>query len=349
MPQEMENKSQDVLNAIGAKLQAERKRQELSTSDIASRLRIMESHIRNIEAGELDGLPTFTYVIGYVRSYSGMLGMDSAALCAELKASLDKTENNPDLNFTDGQIHARTGGGRVALAALILGFLSYGGWYALSTDNIDQSSSASGEIASIVVPTTQVVEPEFVAVAPRAATPDVPSLDVPSPDAPTLALDEPTAVAQADVAPSDAAPELLVAETDASAPASDLTNTPLTIAPIEPVQTAEQLDNADTLKKTTKVTDAQAVNRVPAREITLQAKASSWVEVTRADGSAVTARLMRIGDTYVVPSGEDLYLTTGNAGGLNLTLGKDAPILLGAWGETLRELPLDETIIKERY
>lgn len=334
MSQETENKSQDVLRAIGKKLRAERKSQELSTSDIASRLRIMDSHIRNIEAGDLDGLPTFTYVIGYVRSYSGLLGMDSAALCAELKASLDKTENNPDLKFTDGQINARTGGGRVALAALVLGFVSYGGWYVSSTDNIDQTVSSTANIEAIVSPSEVEVKPEFVEVAPRTSTPDVPVLEP---------------VEQAEVAPTTEAPEIKVAEVDETAPAIDLTKSPLTTALVEPTQTDDQLDDAEGLKKNTKVTDAQAVNRVPAREITLQAKASSWVEVTRADGSAVTARLMRIGDTYVVPSGEDLYLTTGNAGGLNLTLGTDAPILLGAWGETLRELPLDETIINERY
>jgi cytoskeletal protein RodZ len=97
------------------------------------------------------------------------------------------------------------------------------------------------------------------------------------------------------------------------------------------------------------VTDAQAIGRVLGREITLAASAPSWIKVTRADGSEVMAKLLQAGDVYVVPSGEDLYLTAGNAGGLNVTLGGNRPITLGGWGEALVELPLDKAIIDQRY
>jgi hypothetical protein len=44
-----------------------------------------------------------------------------------------------------------------------------------------------------------------------------------------------------------------------------------------------------------------------------------------------------------------LFLTTGNAGGLEIKLGLSDAVTLGGWGETLSELPLDHTIISQRY
>ncbi len=336
MESEVKKSSQDVLTIIGDRLRAERTRQGLSTLDVSGRLRIMETHIRNIELGHLDGLPTSTYVIGYLRSYSALLGMDTAILCGELKASFTNGEGKPDLKFIDRNIHVRTGAGRVALAALIAGFAIYGGWYGLSTGIIGGDDTViSNQIA-----------------------------DVDITDAGRKILATAVAVDGVDVKFSDVEEVVVAVENNAAAPVPEvvdltpplstppfLTTPPATVAPdakTTAVATAE-LTLPPAIKQAVKVTDAQAVNRIPEREIILKATASSWVEVTRADGSAITARLMRVGDTYVVPSNEDLYLTAGNAGGINLTLGSDDPIILGAWGEALRELPLDETIINERY
>ncbi|MGU9961974.1 MAG: helix-turn-helix domain-containing protein [Candidatus Puniceispirillales bacterium WSBS_2018_MAG_OTU23] len=321
MESEVKKSSQDVLTIIGDRLRAERTRQGLSTRDVSGRLRIMETHIRNIELGHLDGLPASTYIIGYLRSYSALLGMDTAILCGELKASFTTGESKPDLKFIDRNIHVRTGAGRVALAALIAGFAIYGGWYGLSTGIIgDDDTVISNQIA-----------------------------DVDITDAGRKILATAVAVDGVDVKFSDV--EEVVDLTPPLSTPPFLTTPPATVAPdakTTAVTTAE-LTLPPVIKQAVKVTDAQAVNRIPEREIILKATASSWVEITRADGSAVTARLMRVDDTYVVPSNEDLYLTAGNAGGINLTLGSDDPIILGAWGEALRELPLDETIINERY
>ncbi len=106
---------------------------------------------------------------------------------------------------------------------------------------------------------------------------------------------------------------------------------------------------ADRSENTSRVaTDAVAASGV-ANAITIMATANSWVEVTYADGQVALARLMNIGDTYVVTGDDDLYLTTGNAGGLDVIFGDGDAITLGDWGDIVRELPLNATIIKERY
>jgi cytoskeleton protein RodZ len=104
----------------------------------------------------------------------------------------------------------------------------------------------------------------------------------------------------------------------------------------------------DSAQNSPKVTDALAVNRYKDDEILLEITANSWIDITRTDGSSVISRLMFDGDTYRI-SDDGLYLTTGNAGGVNIRVGKADPITLGASGEVLRELPLNQAAIAERY
>ena len=94
---------------------------------------------------------------------------------------------------------------------------------------------------------------------------------------------------------------------------------------------------------------AVAYNRDLETEMVLRASATSWVEISRPDGSIVSAWLMRQGDEYTIPGDQDIYLTAGNAGGLEIELIGDEPKRLGEWGETISELPLDPTLLNSRY
>ena len=80
--------------------------------------------------------------------------------------------------------------------------------------------------------------------------------------------------------------------------------------------------------------------RDPAKEITIRAVAASWVEIVRDNGEEVLAKLMRAGDYYVVEGNTRLFLTTGNAGGLQVVIGTDDPLSMGDIGEIVRDLPL---------
>ena len=80
--------------------------------------------------------------------------------------------------------------------------------------------------------------------------------------------------------------------------------------------------------------------RDPAQEITIRAVAASWVEIVRDNGEEVMAKLMRAGDSYVVEGNTRLYLSTGNAGGLEIVIGSDDPRSIGETGQIVRDLPL---------
>ena len=86
---------------------------------------------------------------------------------------------------------------------------------------------------------------------------------------------------------------------------------------------------------------AYAGQRDPDSEITVRATGTSWVEIIRNDGEEVMTRLMRDGETFIVDSREKLYLSTGNAGGIELMFSDGLVKPVGERGEILRDLPLD--------
>ena len=94
---------------------------------------------------------------------------------------------------------------------------------------------------------------------------------------------------------------------------------------------------------------AVATMREPAQEITIRAIASSWVEVVRGDGTTVLKKLMRAGDIYIVDDSSGLYLSTGNAGGIEILSGENEIITIGSVGEIVRDLPLAKNRLRDRF
>ena len=94
---------------------------------------------------------------------------------------------------------------------------------------------------------------------------------------------------------------------------------------------------------------AVATMREPAQEITIRAIASSWVEVVRGDGTTVLEKLMKAGDIYIVDDSRGLYLSTGNAGGLEILSDENEIITIGSVGEILRDLPLAKNRLRDRF
>lgn len=79
--------------------------------------------------------------------------------------------------------------------------------------------------------------------------------------------------------------------------------------------------------------------------VVLKARADSWVQVRNADG-LLMSRLLRKGDTYLVPNQGGLELMTGNAGGLDIVVdGKTLPTL-GKAGEVRKGIPLQAEALK---
>ena len=73
------------------------------------------------------------------------------------------------------------------------------------------------------------------------------------------------------------------------------------------------------------------------------ATADAWVQVRSSTGAVVFSQLLHAGQTWPVPAGEHLSLTTGNAGGTELVRNGVASPPLGATGAVLHNVPLAAT------
>jgi len=73
----------------------------------------------------------------------------------------------------------------------------------------------------------------------------------------------------------------------------------------------------------------------------IRLKSDAWVQVRERQGQVLLSRLMRSGETWPVPRGAKLLLTTGNAGGTELVVDGVAAPALGAAGALRRDVPVD--------
>ena len=122
-------------------------------------------------------------------------------------------------------------------------------------------------------------------------------------------------------------------------------------APSE-AQTAESADSAGaTLTASAESTTPGSANATavdPSNEMLIRAVAASWVEIVRDNGEIVVSKLMRSGDMLAASLEDDLFLSTGNAGGLTLETAAMDAFRAGKVGEILRDFPLTSDMLRTR-
>ena len=72
----------------------------------------------------------------------------------------------------------------------------------------------------------------------------------------------------------------------------------------------------------------------------LRAAADTWVQVQGDGNDLLLSRILKAGDTYLVPNGAQARLTTGNAGGLQILLDGELMPSLGDSGAVRRNVPI---------
>ena len=182
------------------------------------------------------------------------------------------------------------------------------------------------------------------------------------------AISEESAEIQAPVLPVDEAPTVADLDADSTTPPAPVQPAELVLADNNPVNEGLQegieaevaplpqtLASTDLADMTSLDDEPQETNlaafareRAPDQEITLRATGVSWVEIIRNDGEEVMTKLMRNGETYLVDSRDRLYLSTGNAGGLELVFDDGTVRSIGESGEILRDLLLDAAKLRNQ-
>ena len=71
------------------------------------------------------------------------------------------------------------------------------------------------------------------------------------------------------------------------------------------------------------------------------------MQVRDRQGNLLLTRVLRVGDSYMVPNQADLTLLTGNAGGLEISVDGSALPALGPVGAVRRNIPLDPEALRD--
>ena len=83
-----------------------------------------------------------------------------------------------------------------------------------------------------------------------------------------------------------------------------------------------------------------------AQRLVLRTTADAWIQVRERQGPVLLNRVMRAGETWPVPKGQQLVMTTGNAGGTELVVDGVPTGVLGANGAVKRDFALDADALK---
>ncbi len=368
---------QDSFRAIGADLGAARFEAGMQLQELAQLVRISRHHLKNLEAGDFDLLPGATYVSGYIRTYSREVGLDPEVMTQRYRALLTDREAKPSYSFPVDRQQPQRSGAMMASIMVIFACLGYGGWYAAGKP--DLVAALVGEapqetVAAPQVETTatepdnliiQATEQELADAAPAETSPltetgEAAIQAVADTAIPATQEDGDTAITSA--TPQTVAPDPATIVTEPGTETEQLaTAASGTQSATGLPATTEEAPGEDTLAAATagdaasgevaassageeslpSTGVAYARQRVPELEITVRATSISWIEIIRNDGEEVMAKLMREGEIYVVDSRDRLYLSTGNAGGVELVFHDGAVQSVGESGEILRDLPLD--------
>ena len=150
-----------ALPGFCAELSEARHRGGYSISDAAHVLRIQQHYLEALEEGRFDQIPGTTYIIGFLRSYAGFLGLDPDEIIDAFKREQGLDKNEQRLAFpapTDSSPKPKFW---LILLVLVLAGLAYGGW---------QYQSTGGQIATDLVDDVSTKLTEAVGLSETAAT-----------------------------------------------------------------------------------------------------------------------------------------------------------------------------------
>ena len=366
-----------VADEIGKFLRNARVEAGFSIAQIAEMTRITKSHITALEANDFESLPGAAYIPGFIRNYCKMVGLDSKPLIDAYKQSVNPVLAKPEYKFPVQALVPKMAGSMVAMFVVVAGLAGYIGWNFLQEDvtptqqiasleeeaagdlnRFDQTEAVGSEILTNEPADGRNLQTENAAPTPVIA-PDQPA----SVEKPVAVVAEQAGVNDKKLAPAPSEADQTGAmpietaqaiqtpvreNTDAGASTLDIKSRPDTAtvaqAPVQP-NTAPLLGQVN--KPSLSGTAAQAVSRAPMSEIIISASATSWIEIAKSNGEIVVSKLLRKGDQFIATADTDLFLSTGNAGGIRLAVGDQQAVQIGKVGEIIRDLALNRDSLSQ--
>lgn len=300
-------------DGVGRDLRTARLKSDLEPGEVAVQLHIRQSYIQAIEDGRFEQLPASVYAYGFVRSYAELMGLDEDLIVRRFKNEWEGLGTSTRLAFPEPPEEIRLPRGPLIAASCLLAIAIYGGWYTLSrSEKIDVP-----RVAAVPERLAEAVSPAPVEV--KAPTEELVSNDPPPSDA-------------APIKPKSDPHEAVVV-----APPSPVPVVAAVVAPvIAPAVPAAVVASPEGQAPTT-------YGGANEGRVTLRARADAWVrvQVDEDGGQVYLARILHLGDEFRLPNRADLFLMTGNAGGLEILVDGKKVADVGDLGVVRRRVLLD--------
>jgi cytoskeleton protein RodZ len=302
--------SPDARTRLGERLSQARQSKTLGLNEACERLRIRKSYLAALESGDWSVLPEEVYVIGFLRQYAALLGLDVSQEIEALKSGeyrLTKPFTMPDPPIAMNRTWALAAGACFLLLLILFNV-------------VDEGEKGKSPPAPVIVPGETAnqqpgAQPGPPAVVPQAALPV--SGNVVTAPAETMppALQSPAEPASASppAAATVAAPA--VSPAAAEAPKAAAGSSPAGSA-LPPVQATTQ---------------APSVNHV----YRLMAVGEDvWLQLHNPEGKLLKDALLRSGQSMEISAATDyLLLTAGNPLHLSLSIDGVPVAAAGSLGE----------------
>ena len=306
------------LSTVGKLCLDARLNKSFTQEQAAALLKVRVQIIKDFENGEQIGLPGLAYKIGFVRSYARLLDLDGDLLVKEFKDSLELSSFKEEYKFLTPELNKNNIMPIGAIVSVFIAILSYTGWYysdrsnkieELSDEKIENIANKSAEIENN---SYVIIEENFNSIiSPPKTNYDEQNIEVSNHKTTSNELNVKNTISK-------------------NAEISDS----------ELIKKDNKIDHNSNEKHTSEMS-ATANERDPSTEMVLKATGNSWVEIEDLDGNILMTRLMRPGETYVVPNISGLTFNTGNAGALSLSQGDLIVPKLGEIGEIITARPLN--------
>jgi cytoskeleton protein RodZ len=328
-----QDQSELAAREIGRALRESREARGEELDEVADFLRIRPAYLAALEQGELRALPGRPYVVGFLRAYAAYLGLDGDVLVASLKGSLDRLAGQPALSYREPIAEARRGTAVMVTASLVLAASVYAGYYAIyrvDRGGVEPVAEAPGEVAKLASDTLRrgadAAKAEAAAPAERTAPQHAARAAVPP-------------------IPALAAPEERNADAGSAVAAELPDNRPLRAAPAGPSPARQQLALLDSEQVAAPHPAASADGSA---RLALVATGSSWIQVRSAGKDYVRTRTLEPGERFPLPNRNDLALSTGDAGTLEVVVDGESRGPLGQAGQIVKNLPLVPEQLRSR-
>jgi cytoskeleton protein RodZ len=283
---EISGEADSPLETVGQDLRAARLRRGDDLATVSRNLKIRKDYLEALEEDRFESLPGRTYAVGFVRSYSDYLGLDSIQCVERFKTEIAGRDEPPRAaSIQHDMDEGKLPQGWIVIAVVVLGLIAYGAYHlAISADSLLRPT-----VTSVPAPPAPIAHAPPKALAQKAPPVSIPVPSVPLSQAP-----------------------LTTEETPATPGANGAAANP-GAAPPQPAQTPAQILAA--LPKGQVFGEYNANPRV-----VLRARAETKVLVQDESGKVFINRTLQPGDSYQVPDLVGLTLSTPNGGAVGVEL-----------------------------